>query len=184
MVFQTKTNWTQAVSYFDMYTRIWNSVWNGNLLPLIQSPIYRCFSEVKAHKSLDGYLLYTIWTIQKCWKHPLKPVPQLQLSCTMSIKVALRITFKLAEDNIMGLWVKRKNISANSKKCMLAGRLDQFLFEKLSLDISAWSSTADLLYWILTCSADWQVAEIFKKHFLLAMFYSHNIDGLVFCGTW
>ena len=35
MVIRTESNCIWPVSYFEMYTRIWNTVWNGNLMPLI-----------------------------------------------------------------------------------------------------------------------------------------------------
>lgn len=63
-------------------------------------------------------------TIQKCWKHPPKSALALQLSCNMPIKVALRSPVILAEDNIMGLWVKGKkrffSVRAHKNTCWLA----------------------------------------------------------------
>lgn len=70
-------------------------------------------------------------------------------------KFALRISGKLNGDNVMGHWVKKKKCAL---KRICAGCVAQSLCGKLSLNFSALSSSADLLFWLLTCGADWQVA--------------------------
>lgn len=94
---------------------------------------------------MDAFALLT----NSCWKHPPTLALALQLSCNAPIKITLRSPVKLVEDNIIGIWAKRKtkkrfySVQAHTN-CTLAALINP-VNDKLSLNISAWSSSAGLL---------------------------------------